>query len=64
MAKFSVLPPICRANKRNGLERIFADTLQPDHIHNWRRIMSAPTSSGCRGMGDSVGAALSRDEIL
>jgi len=24
--------------------------------------MSAPTSSGCRGMGDSVGAGLSKDE--
>jgi hypothetical protein len=59
MAEFSVLPPTYRANKRNISERIFDDTLRPDHSHNWGRILSAPTWSGCRGMGDSVGAALS-----
>jgi hypothetical protein len=62
MAKFSVAPPTYRANKRNVLERIFDDTLRPEHSRNWGRIMSAPTSSGCRGMGDSVGAALSSGE--
>jgi len=33
--------------------------LLPSVGHNSSSIMSAPTSSGCSGDGDSVGAALS-----
>jgi len=33
--------------------------LLPTVGHNSYSIMSAPTSSGCRGMGDLVGAVLS-----
>ena len=33
----------------------------PSERHNESKIMSAPTSSGVSGDGDSVGAALSRE---
>ena len=62
MARVSVLPLICRTKKDNTSERICDDNLRPKRSHNWREIMSAPTSSGVWGMGDSVGAALSSGE--
>jgi hypothetical protein len=62
MAKFSVLPLPGRTKKGNTSESVCDDNLPTKRSHNWRGIMSAPTSSGCRGMGDLVGAALSRGE--
>ena len=51
MAKFSVLPLTRRTNKRNSSERICNDNLWSNPSHNWRWIMSAPTSSGVSGDG-------------
>ena len=59
MAKLSLLQLIRQANKNKHLRRICSDNLRPNRSHNYRWIMQAPTSSGRRGMGDSVGAALS-----
>jgi hypothetical protein len=62
MAKFSVLPLTCQTKKRNTSERIFDDNLRPNRSHNWRGIMSAPTSSGFRGWGLGRGRTLVRRE--
>ena len=34
---------------------LMTDKFVPSESHNESEIMSAPTSSGCRGMGDSAG---------
>ena len=61
MAEFSVLRPTYRANKRNALERIFDDTLPPEHSRSWRLIMSAPTFVGVLGDG-GLGRGRTLDE--
>ena len=51
MARFSVLPLTCQTKKRNTSERISDDNVRPNRSHNWRGLMSAPTSSGFGGWG-------------
>jgi hypothetical protein len=51
-----------RTKNGNTSERIYDDNLRPNHSHNWRGIMSAPTSSGYRGIGDGRGRTLVKRE--